>query len=58
MARRGQRNWDESDIRFRPSKSSRPRTKDRPEHEDAEFGMVVSKTAGAGESCWTAPVFR
>ena len=46
MARRGQRNWDESDIRFRPSKSSRPRTKDRPEHEDAEFGMVVSKDRG------------
>lgn len=44
MARR--RNWDESDIRVRPGKGSRPRTKDRPKHEDAEFGMVVSKDRG------------
>lgn len=40
------RNWDESDVRVRPSKSSRPRTKDRPSHEDAEFGMVVTKDRG------------
>lgn len=44
MARR--HNWDESDIRVRPGKGSRPRTKDRPKHEDAEFGMVVSKDRG------------
>ncbi|GAB2500079.1 Putative ribosome biogenesis GTPase RsgA [Corynebacterium atrinae] len=40
------RRWDESDVRVRPSKSSRPRTKDRPSHEDAEFGMVVTKDRG------------
>lgn len=46
MARRAQRNWDESDIRVRPGKGSRPRTKDRPQHNDAEYGMVVSKDRG------------
>lgn len=46
MPKRGQRSWDESDIRVRPGKGSRPRTKDRPEHNDAEFGMVVSKDRG------------
>ncbi|KAB3522986.1 ribosome small subunit-dependent GTPase A [Corynebacterium sp. zg254] len=43
MARR---DWDESDIRIRPSKRSRPRTKDRPEHKDAKRGMVISKDRG------------
>ncbi|AGF71768.1 ribosome small subunit-dependent GTPase A [Corynebacterium halotolerans] len=43
MARR---NWDESDVRVRPGKGSRPRTKDRPRHENAEFGMVVTKDRG------------
>ena len=46
MPKRGQRNWDETDIRIRPGKGSRPRTKDRPEHNDAKFGMVVSKDRG------------
>lgn len=46
MPKRGQRSWDESDIRVRPGKGSRPRTKDRPEHNDAAFGMVVSKDRG------------
>ena len=48
MARRGgaSRNWDESDVKIRPSKRTRPRSKDRPAHEDAEFGMVVSKDRG------------
>lgn len=40
------RTWDESDIRTRPGKGTRPRTKDRPAHKDAEFGMVVTKDRG------------
>lgn len=46
MSRRGIRDYDESDVRIRRRKSSRPRSKDRPEHRDAEFGMVVSKDRG------------
>lgn len=42
MARR----WDESDVKVRPGKGSRPRTKDRPKHADAAFGMVVTKDRG------------
>ena len=42
----GKRNWDESDVRVRPPKGTRPRTKDRPAHGDAEFGMVVTKDRG------------
>ena len=46
-ARRGlDRRWDESDAKYRPSKRSRPRSKDRPAHKDAEFGMVVSRDRG------------
>lgn len=45
MARRA-RDWDESDVRIRPGKGSRPRTKKRPRHADATFGMVVSKDRG------------
>lgn len=41
------RQWDESDVRVRPSRrGTRPRTKDRPAHDDAEFGMVVTKDRG------------
>lgn len=40
------RSWDESDVRIRPGKGSRPRTKDRPSHEHAEVGMVVTKDRG------------
>ncbi|AKK02544.1 ribosome small subunit-dependent GTPase A [Corynebacterium epidermidicanis] len=43
MARR---QFDESDVRIRPGRGSRPRTKDRPKHDDAQFGMVVSKDRG------------
>lgn len=43
---RGHRHWDESDVRVRPGKGSRPRTKDRPQHKDAKWGMVVSKDRG------------
>lgn len=40
------RHWDESDVRVRPGKGSRPRTKDRPSHKNAKRGMVVSKDRG------------
>ncbi|MBC3185890.1 ribosome small subunit-dependent GTPase A [Corynebacterium sp. zg-331] len=43
MARR---RYDESDVRVRPGKGSRPRTKNRPAHRDALFGMVVTKDRG------------
>lgn len=42
----GARDWDESDIRFRPGRGSRPRTKRRPGHEDAASAMVVSVDRG------------
>lgn len=39
--------WDESDVRTRPSKKgSRPRTKERPKHEDAHVGRVVTVDRG------------
>ncbi|MBK3428635.1 ribosome small subunit-dependent GTPase A [Corynebacterium tuberculostearicum] len=38
--------FDESDVRVRPGKGSRPRTKDRPKHKDAKFGMVITKDRG------------
>ena len=40
------RQYDESDVRVRPGRGSRPRTKTRPSHDDAEFGMVVTKDRG------------
>lgn len=40
------RQWDESDVRIRPGKKSRPRTKDRPKHADAVYGMVLTKDRG------------
>ena len=47
MGRRSSaRNWDESDVRVRPGKGSRPRTKDRPSHKNAKRGLVVSKDRG------------
>lgn len=44
--RRGGRQWDESDVRVRAPKRTRPRTKDRPSHDDALFGMVITKDRG------------
>lgn len=39
--------WDESDARVRPSRrGSRPRTKQRPEHADAEVGRVLGVDRG------------
>jgi ribosome biogenesis GTPase len=41
------RDWDESDVRVRPSKSgSRPRTKDRPAYQDAVTGRIVTVDRG------------
>lgn len=45
MSRRAS-SYDESDVRIRPGKGSRPRTKTRPSHEDAEQAMVVSVDRG------------
>lgn len=42
----GARGWDESDVRIRPGRGSRPRTKRRPSHEDAASAMVVSVDRG------------
>ncbi|NKY53014.1 ribosome small subunit-dependent GTPase A [Nocardia vermiculata] len=40
------REYDESDVRVRPGRGSRPRTKTRPEHRDAVPAMVVSVDRG------------
>ncbi|MCW2567620.1 MAG: GTPase EngC [Mycobacterium sp.] len=40
------RDWDEDDIRVRPGRSSRPRTRTRPEHVDAEEGFVTAVDRG------------
>ncbi|WP_018682319.1 ribosome small subunit-dependent GTPase A [Actinokineospora enzanensis] len=45
---------DETDVRVRPGKGSRPRSKRRPEHADAVSGMVVGKDRGR----WTCAVDR
>ncbi len=42
----GKREYDESDVRIRPGRGSRPRTKTRPEHDDAEQAMVVTVDRG------------
>jgi ribosome biogenesis GTPase len=53
-----ERRYDESDVRVRPGRGSRPRTKQRPEHADARDGLVtgvdrgryaVLVSSGAGE---------
>lgn len=45
--RRSAREYDESDVRVRPQRrGSRPRTKDRPKHEDAVTARVVSVDRG------------
>ncbi|MBO0677649.1 ribosome small subunit-dependent GTPase A [Mycolicibacterium sp. S2-37] len=40
------REYDESDVRIRPGRGSRPRTKTRPEHADARSAMVVTVDRG------------
>jgi ribosome biogenesis GTPase / thiamine phosphate phosphatase len=44
--RRRSRDLDEDDVRVRPSRSSRPRTKERPRHDDARRGFVVAVDRG------------
>ena len=45
--RRGDhRNLDEDDVRIRPGRGSRPRSKQRPTHDDAVNGMVVTVDRG------------
>ena len=39
MARR---DYDESDVRIRPSRRTKPRTKDRPSHDDAVIAFVAA----------------
>ncbi|MGP5035424.1 ribosome small subunit-dependent GTPase A [Brachybacterium alimentarium] len=44
---RSLRDYDEADVRVRPNRrGSRPRTKDRPKHEDAITGRVISVDRG------------
>ncbi|HEX6919107.1 MAG TPA: ribosome small subunit-dependent GTPase A [Actinomycetes bacterium] len=45
-SRRQRRDLDEDDVRVRPSRGSRPRTKDRPLHEAAVPGVVVAVDRG------------
>lgn len=40
------RRYDERDVRVRPGKGSRPRTKQRPEHADAEVALVTAVDRG------------
>jgi ribosome biogenesis GTPase / thiamine phosphate phosphatase len=40
------REYDESDVRIRPGRGSRPRTKNRPDHADAQEAMVVAVDRG------------
>ncbi|MFC5999591.1 ribosome small subunit-dependent GTPase A [Quadrisphaera sp. GCM10027208] len=47
MTPRSTRRLDESDVRIRPNpRGSRPRTKDRPRHEDAVTGRVLTVDRG------------
>lgn len=47
------RSYSEDDVRVRPNrKGTRPRTKDRPKHENAEVGMVL----GVDRGRWTVLV--
>ncbi len=43
---RRRKDLDEDDVRVRPSRGSRPRTKDRPRHADAEPGFVLTVDRG------------
>jgi ribosome biogenesis GTPase / thiamine phosphate phosphatase len=40
------REYDESDVRVRPTRGSRPRTKNRPGHHDAERALVLTVDRG------------
>lgn len=49
MSKQDWRKLDESDVRVRPGKGTRPRSKKRPEHADAETAMVI----GVDRGRWT-----
>lgn len=40
------RDYDESDVRIRPSRRTKPRTKDRPTHDDAITAFVITVDRG------------
>jgi ribosome biogenesis GTPase / thiamine phosphate phosphatase len=44
--RRGARQLDESDVRVRPGRGTRPRSKQRPRHDDAVSGTVLTVDRG------------
>ncbi|HKN53950.1 MAG TPA: ribosome small subunit-dependent GTPase A [Amycolatopsis sp.] len=52
MANGDWRKLDESDVRVRPGKGTRPRSKRRPEHADAVTAMVIGKDRGR----WTCAI--
>jgi len=52
LAARDWRRLDESDVRVRPGRGSRPRSKRRPEHADAARAMVIAVDRGR----WTCAV--
>ncbi len=52
MSSRDWRRLDESDVRVRPGKGTRPRSKRRPEHAGATSAMVIGKDRGR----WTCAV--
>jgi ribosome biogenesis GTPase len=41
-----QREYDEDDVRIRPGRTSRPRTRTRPRHEGADHGFVIAVDRG------------
>lgn len=43
---RSQRNFDEDDIRSRPARSTKPRSKERPQYSDASLARVVTVDRG------------
>src|SRR3954469_9786757 len=52
LARNDWSKLDESDVRVRPGKGTRPRSKRRPEHADAVSAMVIGKDRGR----WTCAI--
>lgn len=42
--------FDESDVKVRSGRGSRPRTKIRPDHSDARSAMVTAVDRGAGRA--------
>jgi ribosome biogenesis GTPase len=54
VSSRDWRRLDESDVRVRPGKGTRPRSKKRPDHAEATRAMVIGKDRGR----WTCAVER